>query len=104
MHHKNCIPLQFLQLLRRCVPAAAVIALCLNTGCHAWKKSHETAVSHFRTGEIEISRTALQKSQKAFRAETNLLELEEGILDLASGDVKLAEGRFRTMRHELEHL
>jgi len=104
MHNTNCNLLQWLQRLRRYGPAAAAISLCMNVGCHAWQKSHEAAVSHFSSGEIEVSREALEKSQKAFHAEKNLLELEQGILDLASGDVKHAEGRFRTMRRELEHL
>jgi hypothetical protein len=73
-------------------------------GCHTWQKSHESAISHFGSGDLETSRTALQKSQKAWHSEKNLLELDRGILDLASGDVPQAESRFRSLRRELEHL
>lgn len=82
----------------------ALLGLCLNSGCRTWKKSHELAVTNFGSGNIEASRTALQESKKSLRSEKKLIELDQGILDLASGDVQKAEGRFRTLRHELEYL
>ncbi len=81
-----------------------IAALMVCTGCQTWQKSHEAAIAHFGTGDVDISRTALHESQQKFRSEKQMLELDQGILDLASGDVRQAETRFRTLRHELEDL
>jgi len=88
----------------RFATVAMMFASSACAGCHTWQKSHEAAISHFASGDLETSRTALQKSQQAWSSEKNLLELDRGILELASGDVPHAETRFRTLRRELEHL
>ncbi len=75
-----------------------------NSGCATWQKSHNAAVSHFGSGQLDLSREELEKSQKSLRSEKELLELDRAVLDLASGDVNQAETRFRRVRRELEFL
>ncbi len=89
---------------RRTAAAAILIAQIFCTGCQTWTKSHEAAISSFGSGDLQVTQTALENSQKAFRSEKKLLELDQGVLDLAAGDVDQAELRFRTLRDELEHL
>lgn len=104
MDDPNCTVKQLFRRLRPWSLVALGIVSCLNSGCQTWQKSHESAVTNFGAGDLEISRSALQESQKSLRAEKKLLELDQAILDLVSGDVQLAEGRFRNLRHELEFL
>lgn len=91
-----------MRVIAACIVSLSLAIFC--SGCHRWQKSHESAVAQFGRGDIEVARTALQESQEKLRSEKKLLELDLGILDLASGNVTQAEGRFRTMRRELEHL
>lgn len=81
-----------------------VIASCISSGCQTWQKSHEAAISSFRSGDVELAQTSLQESQQALRSEKKILELDQAILDLANGNIREAEGRFRNLRYELEHL
>ena len=104
MDDSNCTVPQLFRRLRPWSLAALGIVSCLNSGCQTWQKSHESAISNFGAGDLEISKSALQESQKSLRAEKKLLELDQAIVDLAGGDVRQAEGRFRNLRHELEFL
>jgi uncharacterized protein len=104
MDDPNCTITQLFRRLRPWSLAALGIVSCLSAGCQTWQKNHESAISSFGVGDLEISRTALADSQKSLRAEKKLLELDQAILELASGDVRQAEGRFRNLRHELEFL
>ncbi|MDA1230922.1 MAG: hypothetical protein O2856_09120 [Planctomycetota bacterium] len=99
---KMCVALRFARTAGNCVVWLCIV--CMFSGCHNWQKSHETAVSQFGHGDIELSRTALRESLNKSRSEKKLLELDSGILDLASGNVTQAEAHFRTLRRELEHL
>ena len=104
MDDPNCTVTQLFRRLRPWSLAALGIVSCLNSGCQTWQKSHESAISNFGAGDLEVSKTALADSQKSLRSEKKLLELDQAILELASGDVRQAEGRFRNLRHELEFL
>ena len=104
MGDTNCNRLQFPRWLRASASAMVAIVLCSSMGCKTWQKAHESAVSQFGSGDMAVVRASLDESQNSLRAEKKLLELDQGILDLASGNVQQAEGRFRILRHELEHL
>lgn len=84
--------------------ASLLLALLAGSGCQSWQKSHQAAIQHFSSGELQQSRTQLHKSLQSVRAEQNVLKLDQAILDLAAGDPLAAENQLRTVRSELEHL
>ncbi|MFN9717762.1 MAG: hypothetical protein ACK58L_03650 [Planctomycetota bacterium] len=92
---------QLVSSSRRVLLTVAALSI---SGCGTWQKSHQSAITHFESGQLHLSQVEFEKSQRNPRSEKELLELDRAVLDLASGDVHRAETRFRRVRRELEFL